>query len=66
MVIPFAKPGISSGCTMVFMLTAGALAVPQILGGSSSLRSTRIIYQWFNTGNNSSLPRPTDGSASAS
>ena len=23
-VIPFAKPGISSGCTMVFMLTAGA------------------------------------------
>ena len=36
-VIPFAKPGITSGCTMVFMLSAGALAAPQILGGPSSL-----------------------------
>ena len=51
-VIPFAKPGISAGCTMVFMLSAGALAVPQILGGPSSLWFTQIIYQWFNTGNN--------------
>jgi spermidine/putrescine transport system permease protein len=51
-VIPYAKPGISSGCTMVFMLTAGALAAPQILGGPSSLWFTQIIYQWFNTGGN--------------
>ena len=51
-VIPFAKPGISSGCTMVFMLTAGALAAPQMLGGPSSLWFTQIIYQWFQTGNN--------------
>lgn len=51
-VIPFAKPGISSGCTMVFMLTAGALAAPQILGGPSSLWFTQIIYQWFNSGGN--------------
>jgi spermidine/putrescine transport system permease protein len=51
-VIPYAKPGITSGCTMVFMLTAGALAAPQILGGPSSLWFTQIIYQWFNTGNN--------------
>ncbi len=51
-VIPFAKPGITSGCTMVFMLTAGALAAPQILGGPSSLWFTQIIYQWFNTGLN--------------
>ena len=50
--IPFAKPGISSGCTMVFMLSAGALATPQILGGPSSLWFTQIIYQWFNIGNN--------------
>ena len=50
--IPYAKPGITSGCTMVFMLTAGALAAPQILGGPSSLWFTQIIYQWFNTGNN--------------
>ena len=51
-VIPFAKPGISSGCTMVFMLTAGALAAPQILGGPSSLWFTQIVYQWFNSGSN--------------
>ncbi len=40
-VIPFAKPGITSGCTMVFMLAAGALAAPQILGGPSSCGSPR-------------------------
>jgi spermidine/putrescine transport system permease protein len=51
-VVPFAKPGISAGCTMVFMLSAGALAAPQILGGPSSLWFTQIIYQWFNTGGN--------------
>ncbi|MFT5111263.1 MAG: spermidine/putrescine transport system permease protein [Parasphingorhabdus sp.] len=51
-IIPYAKPGITSGCTMVFMLTAGALAAPQILGGPSSLWFTQIIYQWFNQGNN--------------
>ncbi len=51
-VIPHAKPGITSGCTMVFMLSAGALAAPQILGGPSSLWFTQIIYQWFNTGGN--------------
>ncbi|WP_421780555.1 ABC transporter permease [Kiloniella litopenaei] len=49
-VIPYAKPGIASGCTMVFMLSAGALAVPQILGGPSSLWFTQIIYDWFFTG----------------
>lgn len=51
-VIPYAKPGISSGCTMVFMLSAGALAAPQILGGPSSLWFTQIIYQWFNDNGN--------------
>jgi spermidine/putrescine transport system permease protein len=46
-VIPFAKPGITSGCTMVFMLAAGALAVPQVLGGPSNLWFTQLIYQSF-------------------
>ncbi len=49
---PICQTGISSGCTMVFMLSAGALAAPQILGGPSSLWFTQIIYQWFNTGSN--------------
>ena len=51
-VIPHTKPGITSGCTMVFMLTAGALAAPQILGGPSSLWFTQIIYQAFNQAGN--------------
>lgn len=51
-VIPHSKPGITSGCTMVFMLTAGALAAPQILGGPSSLWFTQIIYQAFNQAGN--------------
>jgi spermidine/putrescine transport system permease protein len=51
-VIPHAKPGISSGCTMVFMLSAGTLAAPQILGGPSSLWFTQIIYQAFNQAGN--------------
>jgi len=51
-IIPHAKPGISSGATMVFMLSLGALAAPQILGGPSSLWFTQIIYQAFNNAGN--------------
>jgi spermidine/putrescine transport system permease protein len=46
-VMPFAKPGIASGCTLVFMLCAGALAAPLFLGGPSSLWFTPIIYDRF-------------------
>jgi spermidine/putrescine transport system permease protein len=46
-VMPFAKPGIASGCTMVFMLSAGALAAPQFLGGPNSLWFTPIVYDRF-------------------
>ncbi|MEX2520149.1 MAG: ABC transporter permease [Paracoccaceae bacterium] len=48
-VIPHAKAGIASGCTMVFMLAVGALAMPQILGGPSNLWFTQVIYDRFNT-----------------
>ncbi|MCQ8784167.1 ABC transporter permease [Mangrovibrevibacter kandeliae] len=51
-VLPVAKPGIASGATIVFMLTAGALAAPQILGGPSSLWFTQLVYQWFNEAGN--------------
>ncbi|MEX0810447.1 MAG: ABC transporter permease [Dongiaceae bacterium] len=51
-VIPHAKPGIASGCVMVFMLAAGALATPQILGGPSSLWFTQVIYDQFFQGFN--------------
>jgi spermidine/putrescine transport system permease protein len=46
-VIPYAKPGIASGCTMVFMLAAGSLAAPQFLGGPSTLWFTSIVYDFF-------------------
>lgn len=46
-VIPYAKPGIASGCTMVFMLSAGSLAAPQFLGGPRTLWFTAIIYDFF-------------------
>jgi spermidine/putrescine transport system permease protein len=46
-VIPHAKPGIAVGCIMTFMLAAGSYAVPQILGGKTSLWFTQIIYNWF-------------------
>ncbi len=46
-VIPYAKPGIASGCVMVFMLAAGSLAAPQFLGGPSTLWFTSIVYDFF-------------------
>lgn len=46
-VIPYAKPGIASGCTMVFMLSAGSLAAPQFLGGPQTLWFTSIVYDFF-------------------
>ncbi len=46
-VIPYAKPGIASGCTMVFMLSAGSLAAPQFLGGPRTLWFTSVVYDFF-------------------
>jgi spermidine/putrescine transport system permease protein len=46
-VMPHAKPGIASGCTLVFMLTAGALAAPLVLGGPRTLWFTPIVYDRF-------------------
>ena len=46
-VLPHAKPGIASGATLVFMLTAGALAAPLVLGGPRSLWFTPIVYDRF-------------------
>ena len=46
-VLPHAKPGIASGATLVFMLCAGALAAPLILGGPKTLWFTPIVYDRF-------------------
>lgn len=46
-VLPHAKPGIASGATLVFMLSAGALAAPLVLGGPKTLWFTPIVYDRF-------------------
>jgi spermidine/putrescine transport system permease protein len=46
-VLPHAKPGIASGCVMVFMLSAGSLLVPSVLPSTSSNWFTETIRQWM-------------------
>jgi spermidine/putrescine transport system permease protein len=50
-VIPHSKPGIAVGCIMTFMLAAGSIAAPQLLGSPSSFWFTQIIYTNFETAN---------------
>jgi len=51
-IIPYAKPGIAVGAIFVFMMTAGTYAVPSILGGTSGIWFTQVIYSWFFDGGN--------------
>ena len=46
-IIPHAKPGIASGCVMVFMLSAGSVIVPSTLASTTSRWFTEIINQWM-------------------
>lgn len=48
-VVPFAMPGIVSGCIVVFMLTLGNYVAATLLGGKSSLWFTEQIYNQFIT-----------------
>ncbi|RLC17932.1 MAG: ABC transporter permease [Deltaproteobacteria bacterium] len=50
-VIPYAKPGIAVGCTMTFMLAAGTVAAPQLLGSPSSFWFTQVINTNFECAN---------------
>ncbi|MBP9183486.1 MAG: ABC transporter permease [Fuscovulum sp.] len=47
-VIPHSKPGIASGCVMVFMLSAGSLLVPTVVGSTKANWFPQTIYNWFN------------------
>ena len=44
-IIPHSKPGIASGCVMVFMLAAGSILVPSLLASTQSRWFTEIIQQ---------------------
>ena len=46
-VLPHAKPGIAAGSVIVFMLAAGSLLVPALLGSPTSLWFTQTIQQWM-------------------
>lgn len=48
-IIPYAMPGIVSGCIVVFMLTAGSYLTPILLGGKNSSWFTEMIYDQFIT-----------------
>ncbi|MFW7354783.1 MAG: ABC transporter permease [Brucella sp.] len=44
-VVPHAKTGISSGCTMVFMFAVGSVLVPVLLGSPNSRWFTEVILR---------------------
>lgn len=48
-IVPYAMPGIISGCIIVFMLTAGSYLTPVLLGGKYSSWFTQTIYDQFIT-----------------
>ncbi len=46
-ILPHAKPGIASGSVMVFMLCAGSILVPTILGGTTVQWFTQTVQTWM-------------------
>lgn len=46
-IIPHCKPGLTSGCIVVFMLTLGNYLTPNLMGGKNSLWFTEQIYNQF-------------------
>lgn len=48
-IVPYAMPGIVSGCIVVFMITAGSYLTPILLGGKNSSWFTEQIYDQFIT-----------------
>lgn len=46
-IIPHARPGITSGCIVVFMLSLGNYLTPNLMGGKNSLWFTEQIYNQF-------------------
>lgn len=53
--LPLSKPGVISGCVMVFLLTCGAYVTPQLLGGTSGLMFGNLIAAQFTHTNNWAL-----------
>ncbi len=47
--LPLSKPGMVSGCIMVFLLAAGAFVTPQLLGGTSGIMFGNVIASQYLT-----------------
>ena len=50
--LPLSKPGVLSGCIMVFLLTFGAFVTPALLGGTSGIMYSNVIATQFFADNN--------------
>lgn len=53
--LPLSKPGVISGCVMVFLLTCGDYVTPQLLGGTSGLMFGNLIAAQLTHTNNWAL-----------
>lgn len=45
--VPQTMPGIAAGCLLVFIISLGDFAAPELLGGASSMTVARLIYNQF-------------------
>jgi spermidine/putrescine transport system permease protein len=45
--VPQVVPGIAAGCLLVFIISLGDFAAPELLGGASSMTVARLIYNQF-------------------
>jgi spermidine/putrescine transport system permease protein len=51
-VLPLSLPGVVAGATFAFVLTMGDFLAPQLLGGTSSMMVSNMVYSLFGVANN--------------
>ncbi|TJY41559.1 ABC transporter permease [Cohnella pontilimi] len=51
-VLPLSLPGLIAGATFAFVLTMGDFLAPQLLGGTSSMMVSNVVYSLFGVANN--------------
>lgn len=54
-ILPLSKPGVVSGCIMVFLMSCGAYVTPQLLGGTGGVMIGNIIAAQYTSTNNWAL-----------
>lgn len=51
-ILPLSLPGVIAGATFAFVLTMGDFLAPQLLGGTSSMMISNVVYSLFGVANN--------------